>query len=165
MNDDGIPPGALAVIHNYQELQEALRERAKALQVSRQALDELAGLPSGYCNKLLAPIPAKTMGIMSLGALLGAMGIRLVLVEDHAALARVKSRLLSSMSERSGMCMPTRKDLPGNEIWKGNRFWGKALAVRRLAKMSQEERTKAAKHGAFYRWNVLPGRKRQVPSK
>ncbi len=150
----------LALIHNYHELQEALRERAEKLQVSRQALDDIAGLQGGYTAKLLQPVPVKPMGIMSLGALLGAMGVRLVLIEDQAALARVKSRLVSSMSERSGLTMPTRNSLPGHDIWKGNRFWGKALAVRRMAKLSHEELSHMARHAAFYRWNILPGRKR-----
>lgn len=154
----------IGAVKSYGELQEALRERAEHLHVSRQALDDIAGLQSGYCAKLLAPVPVKKMGRMSLGAILGAMGLRLVLVEDHAALARVKSRLKSAMSERGGLRMPTRKGLPGHNIWKNNSHWGKALTVRRLAKMTAKDRSDAASHAAFYRWNIRPGRKRRVKS-
>ena len=80
-------------IRNYQELHLALRERAEQLGVSRLTIDDVSGLPSGYSAKLLAPVPIKRLGPLSFGLMLQALGLKLVVVEDREALARVKSRL------------------------------------------------------------------------
>jgi hypothetical protein len=83
----------LATIYDYQGLIGALRVRAEALDVAGLVLDEISGLPTGYVNKLLAPIPMKYLGRISMGLLLGALGCKLVLIEDADAMARVQSRL------------------------------------------------------------------------
>jgi len=57
-------------------------------------------LQTGYASTLLAPRPRKRIGPMSLGALLGALGLALVVVEDAAALARVRSRLVPRRAGR-----------------------------------------------------------------
>lgn len=84
---------SLAEIRDYRDLHAALRRRADALEVSRLNLDELCGLPAGYVSKLLAPKCMKAVGPISLGALLGVMGCKLVLEEDPGAFARIRRRL------------------------------------------------------------------------
>jgi hypothetical protein len=74
------PPEPLPEITNYSTLIATCRLRADQLQVSRLTLDELAGLPSGYVGKLLALKSGKRIGVESLGALLGALRIKLVAV-------------------------------------------------------------------------------------
>lgn len=49
-------------IRSWAELQVALRQRAETLDVSREVLDHLTGLQSGYCAKLLAPHPIRRLG-------------------------------------------------------------------------------------------------------
>jgi hypothetical protein len=92
----------LATIRDYSDLVAALRARANALDVSRGTIDEVAGLPSGYAGKLLALVPSKTLGRVSLGPVLGALGVMLVLVEDAAALDRVRDRLVKRRWQRTG---------------------------------------------------------------
>jgi hypothetical protein len=85
---------ALAEVRSWSDLHNALRQRAETLDVSRAILDDVSGLCSGYSAKLLAPVPTRHLGRVSLGALLGALGCKLVLQEDKEALVRVAGRLV-----------------------------------------------------------------------
>lgn len=78
------------LIRNIDDLVEALRARKEAIDISNELLDHLAGLQPGYVSKVLAPTRIKGLGPISLPALLGALGVALVLVEDTAAIERVK---------------------------------------------------------------------------
>jgi len=80
-------------VRDYQQLLDALRFRQNQLNISRETIDEVAGLPQRYTSKLLAPFPIKGVGRISLGPLLGALGLKLLVVEDIEALDRVRSRL------------------------------------------------------------------------
>jgi hypothetical protein len=84
----------IAEVRSWNDLHAALRARAESLNVSRLVLDELSGLQSGYASKLLAPVPIRHFGRVSLGAMLGALGPKLVVQEDKEALARVAGRLV-----------------------------------------------------------------------
>ena len=84
----------IAEVRSWNDLHAALRARAESLNVSRLVLDELSGLQSGYASKLLAPVPIRHFGRGSLGAMLGALGLKLVVQEDKEALARVAGRLV-----------------------------------------------------------------------
>src|SRR5260221_2117914 len=83
----------VGVVKNYDELHLALRARAEELDVSREILDELSGLPAGYVGKLLAPAKYKTLGMTSLVPLLGALGLQIALIEDLDAIANMKTLL------------------------------------------------------------------------
>jgi hypothetical protein len=83
----------IAVVSDYRELVAALRARAEALDVSNLVLDDITGLASGHTGKLLSLYPKRTLGRVSLGALLAALGVKLVVIEDPEALDRVKGRL------------------------------------------------------------------------
>jgi hypothetical protein len=77
---------------DYRTLIEACRVRADELELSRSELDRLSGLPAGYSSKLLgrdgAERRGKKMWPFSLEAMLGVLGVRIVLIEDDAATAR-----------------------------------------------------------------------------
>jgi hypothetical protein len=73
----------LAAIRSHADLIEALRRRAVELDLSHIGADALAGLPAGYTSKLLCGM--KGLGDISLPALLDALGVKLVLIEDPAA--------------------------------------------------------------------------------
>jgi hypothetical protein len=80
---------------SLEELRQLLRARADELNVSRLTIDEVAGTQSGYCGKLLAEPPTKGFGEMSLGAVLGALALkiaRIEFVEDPEQAARVIDR-------------------------------------------------------------------------
>jgi hypothetical protein len=83
----------IAVVSNYSELIACLRQRAETLNISNVVLDDVSGLQDGYSGKLLSLNPKRTLGRLSLGLMLGALGLRLIVVEDREALKRVKGRL------------------------------------------------------------------------
>jgi hypothetical protein len=85
---------ALAVIKNYNDLHTALRERVKQLGTTYECIDDLSGLPQRYANKVLSPSQMKGLGRLSLGCMLGATGVKLIMVEDKEALARIRTRLV-----------------------------------------------------------------------
>jgi len=58
-----------------------------------EATSELAGLPTRYVNKLLAAVPVQHIGRKSLGPLMGAICVKLLLVEDSELLAQLGSRI------------------------------------------------------------------------
>jgi len=97
---------ALAEVGAYDDLVAALRARAEALNVSRETLDEVAGLPSRYSSKLLSPNPIRSLGRVSLGAMLGALGVKLVLMEDGEAMEKIRSRLVKRTRHRSRVQAP-----------------------------------------------------------
>jgi hypothetical protein len=76
------------VVHDYAELLEVCRDRSHDLEISRLELDRIAGLSDGHSGKLLAENPLKKFGIASLGDILGAFGLILMVVEDPTAAAR-----------------------------------------------------------------------------
>jgi hypothetical protein len=69
-----------------------LRSRADQLEVSREMISEIAGLPERYANKVLSLKGERRIGMQSLGSLLGALGLKLIAVEDTAALERNRTR-------------------------------------------------------------------------
>jgi hypothetical protein len=81
-----------APIRSMPELVDAIRARRDELNISHETIDNIAGLQSGYTSKLLGPIQLKGFSHMSLGAVLGALGIGLTVVEDKEARAKVEGR-------------------------------------------------------------------------
>jgi hypothetical protein len=83
-------------VTGYKGLVETCRQRATELAVSRLELDRLAGLPAGYSAKLLGKDDAvprkKRMWPASLEAILGTLGLQIIVVEDFVATSRTLSR-------------------------------------------------------------------------
>lgn len=67
------------LVRTTTDLRRAIDERRRALGLTMAELDDASGTQSGYCAKLLGPAKTKTFGEMSLEALLGALGLRLLL--------------------------------------------------------------------------------------
>ena len=83
------------LISDYGTLLEAFRERAKELEISREGIDEIAGWADGYASKLLGGAAAKRrkiIGPLSLGLMLGTLGLKMILIEDPEATARTLKR-------------------------------------------------------------------------
>ena len=77
-----MPARTIAICRDYALLHAVLRARANQLALSRETLDEVAGLPAGYTGKLLGAAKVRRFGPISLGPLLGALGLVLVVRED-----------------------------------------------------------------------------------
>jgi hypothetical protein len=119
----------LATVRDYRELVLALRARADELNVSGEVLDFVTNLPDGYCRKLLAPTHIRALGRISLGVMLSALGLKLIVAEDAEAFERVKRRLTPRKNgstwarpyKTQGATAPTRRkvclrpDRPGRK--------------------------------------------------
>ena len=70
----------------------AFRERVDETDISRHKLDYQAGLAIGHAGKLLGLKQVKRFGSIKLGPMLGAIGCKLVLVEDAEQTAKILKR-------------------------------------------------------------------------
>jgi hypothetical protein len=149
-------PEPLARIENYVQLVDALRGRAAALNVSLTALDTLSGLHDGYSAHLLTPRPQlsmRTLGKLSLGCVLGALGVELIMIENPAAMIKLSDRLarLGRRDEAQVRAKPfgtLRKSLRASYFSSLGKRGGRA----RFDAMSQAEKSKLGKAGARARW-------------
>ncbi|WGR91851.1 hypothetical protein MTX26_15935 [Bradyrhizobium sp. ISRA443] len=83
------------VVSTCAELVQLLRERRNELDITHETIDDISGLQSGYTGKLLSPVPIKQLGAVSLGAMLGALALKIVrieLVEDPEQADRMRPR-------------------------------------------------------------------------
>ena len=83
--------------------------------VTLETLDHIAGWPSGYSGKLLAPDPIKNLGWLSLGLGLNALAIKLVVVEDPEQRKLVEEPLETARATAPNArpnCEQTRSDKP-----------------------------------------------------
>jgi hypothetical protein len=76
----------IAVVRDYESLLQAIRLRMSELNITQSVVDDVSGVQSGYTGKLLCSPPIKRLGMMSLGAVLGTIGMQLVAVEDPFAI-------------------------------------------------------------------------------
>jgi|SRR4029077_9413974 hypothetical protein len=86
----------LAEAADYMQLVEALRARAEELAITRLEIDEIAGTPEGWASKVLTLSTMKALGLRSLGPILGALALKIVLVEDGPQRERVSKRVRHS---------------------------------------------------------------------
>jgi hypothetical protein len=95
------------LIETPSELRLAIDARRRELGISMRALDDVAGLADGHASKLLGPSGVKNFGGMSLSSVLSALGLRLVLVSDDAAIPAVTRRAMEAIGS-AGNTSPIR---------------------------------------------------------
>jgi hypothetical protein len=100
--DEIFPVNPFAIVRDYAGLHKAIRERAAHLGYTNEILDAVAGLQSGYAGKLLGPGMARKFGPMSLGAVIGALGLCIVIIEDGEAPARYRTPVDERKRPRCG---------------------------------------------------------------
>jgi hypothetical protein len=107
------------MISDYRGLIETCRQRADELGLSRLEIDRLGGLPAGYAGKLLGADGAsgrkKKMWPVSLEAMLGVLGLRVLLIEDDVATARtlaLRTPVDRSNQRFGNVCRISAKLLP-----------------------------------------------------
>lgn len=93
----------VARIATYPELRDALRARRQELGLTQLELDYLSGVQDGWTGK--AECSAKRWGQMSLACALGALGLRVVLVEDESGIPRQTAEM-AAMSRRRPAKLP-----------------------------------------------------------
>src|SRR5262249_54970680 len=65
------------------------RERVRELEITLLSVDAVAGVADGFTSHALQRVPLKSLlGPVSLGSVLGALGLKLAVVEDPERLAK-----------------------------------------------------------------------------
>jgi hypothetical protein len=142
----------LAVCRSYQELIAALRMRVAELGAAGETIDDVAGLPLRYTMKLLAPIPVKALGRTSMGPLLGALGLKLVVVEDAEALEKIRRRLVPAKNAKPAMLSEPRPKKRHHSMFHGNPELARMMRQRGILALSPKQRSAIARKAAQARW-------------
>jgi hypothetical protein len=147
-NESGSPVTArggrkLAVVRSYYDLQDLFRNRIVELGTDMEAVDEYCGFATNYCAKLLSQRAMRSFGRMSLAAMLTALGLTLVAVEDPATTAKAKLRLAK------------RKFAPYSRpvVLRFSRAHYRRMARARMHKVSPERRSEIARNASRKRWS------------
>lgn len=149
----------LAVIREYEELRQALCARRDQLNVTHGTLDELSGLQAGYVSKVLAPKPIKHLGPTSLGPLMGALGVTLLMVEDTAQMERIRARLLKRRRiGRYAQLVNSELQAAASILGVGvilTSERGREYARKRVSKQTEFRRKSVARKAARARWKKV----------
>jgi hypothetical protein len=153
----------LAIVRDLEGLHAVMRARADELQVARTTIDDLAGIQSGYASKVMSPKPIKTLlGRRTLGPILGALGLALVVIEDKEALARIAGRLVKKRHgiDASLGSLPTELRIAVDQtaagIIKRDRIDWSRRANEARNKLPKRERRRIARLAARARWTKTP---------
>lgn len=149
-------PKVIATFSDYAGMIDAMRARAveRRIAIAGASVAEVSGLPSAYIAKLLSVHPVRRVGMISLGPLLGVLGVKFVMVEDQEAIAKYSGRI----DKRNEKCAHnggavsftfSRRHMQkigqkGQEVWQKNK----------RKKMHLQRRISAMKRrAAMARWN------------
>jgi hypothetical protein len=137
-------------VRDYIDLQLALRDRAAELNISRLCIDEVSGLQHGYSAKLLSVPPIKCLGRTSLGPLLQALGLKLIVAEDPEALAKVSRRLVPK--GRGDTRSASINKIADARLRKTMAENARRGALARNQALTPDQRKAAARHAINARW-------------
>jgi hypothetical protein len=155
---ESIAASPIAICRTGEDLHRALRARAEALQIARDRLDEIAGLPSGYSSKLLSFPPIKNLGPVSAFPMIGALGMAVVLIEDAQAMLRVlRSPRRTESHVRNG-----------ESHWRKQRTaalahlarCGRLGGIARAKALTAGQRSESARNASLARWQALTPQQR-----
>jgi hypothetical protein len=139
----------IAIFADYAGMLAAMQQRARdrRIVVGSDNAAHVSGLPHGYVAKLLAPKPIRRVGMLSLGPMLGILGVQLAMVEDPEAIkkfgGRLRKRNENLVRDAVWHVTLTRRLMP-----KIGRKGGAA----RMAKLSSQQRSELARKAALARW-------------
>jgi hypothetical protein len=141
-------PSIVAEVSSMADIREALRARFEALEIARTTIDAAAGIPDGYASKLLAGI--KNFGTVTLFPVLETAGLRLALVDDPAALERVRKlkKRVSAQVRYQAVGKAALKAARPVVLREQGARGGRA----RMATMSPEERSEFGRQAVQARW-------------
>jgi hypothetical protein len=132
---DDVTP--ITVVRSYDALRHAIADWCDQIRMTRSELDAEAGLADGHAGKLLARRARKRLGPVSLGRVLEAARLLLILARDPDTPQRAST--IAS------------KPRPRREPRKRGTAWGKRMAALRALKLSAPVRSQIARHAAQVR--------------
>jgi len=139
----------LGEAREYHELVAIIRARTNELGTTMEVVDEVAGLPTRYTSKVFAPMAIKILGKVSLGAILGALCVKLTVETDDEQLAKIRHRLTPRKNVRRPRDMLARGR---GHVLKNNSELARHLQHRWAALTTRRQRRRWALQGAQARW-------------
>jgi hypothetical protein len=132
----------IAAVRSYDDLRRVVADWCESIHMTRAELDVEAGLADGHAGKLLARRARKKLSIVSLGRIMAAAGLVLIVARDNEAPQR--------KSHASTYASTTRQN-----HWRRNRgtAWGRRMAALRALKLAPEQRSEIARKAAGARWS------------
>jgi hypothetical protein len=105
----------VSALQGYEGLHQAMRARAEELSISREQIDELASLTRGHAGKLLAPYPIKAIGRTTLGPMLYALKLKLIVVpDDEIVWAEAPLERVNCYAKNAVATKPLHKGMANN---------------------------------------------------
>jgi hypothetical protein len=140
----------ITVVRSYDDLRRAVADHCDRVGMSRMELDGEAGLTDGHSAKLLSARARKKLGIVTLGRVMAAAGLVLIVAIDPDAPSRdLNASKLVSRSRRYDRTKHWRRD-------RSSSAWGKRMAALRALKLSGPERSEIARNAALARHRRRP---------
>jgi hypothetical protein len=136
----------IATVRSYDDLRRAVADHCDRIGMSRMELDGEAGLTDGHSAKLLSARARKKLGIVTLGRVMAAAGLVLIVAIDPDAPYRdLDVSNIESKRQRYDRAKHWR-NIKGSA-------WGRRLVAMRNVKLSPEQRSEIARNAARARWS------------
>jgi hypothetical protein len=139
-------PQPIATVRTYDDLRRAVADWCRQIGMTREELDTEAGLTDGHSGKLLSARAVSKFGNVTLGRVLAACGLVIVVAIDPDAPPR-----------------PAHATNNGSvtQHWRKTRgtAWGRRMAALRALKQTPAQRSASARKAALARWG---GRRRKL---
>jgi hypothetical protein len=143
-------PCIIAEVRDYREFSAALRAWIAKLETTYECVNEIAGLQPNYLSKMIGSTPVRSFSRMSLGATLGALCLKLLVVVDtdklDAMLPRYEVRKNQGAHADDGV--PRKK----SHYLRGNSAYMSTLRHRGVLMIPRDKRRALARHAARVRW-------------
>ena len=132
----------IATVRSYDDLRRVVADHCERIAMSRMELDAEAGLTDGHSAKLLSAHARKKLGIVTLGRVMAAAGLVLIVAIDPDAPHReFDASKAASRSQRYDRTKHWRRD-------RSSSAWGKRMAALRALALTAEQRSEIARNAA-----------------
>ena len=142
-------PPVVGEAKHYAAVLEVIRERIITLDYNYEDVDAKAGIPLRYTNKCLCVPPMKFYSGLSLFSVLGALGLRMVFVEepefDRTKISQRRIKLQRQYMRGQARMRQVDVEFMRRAARKG--------ANKTNAKLSPAQRSRNAKKAALIRWS------------
>jgi hypothetical protein len=136
-------------VRDYHQFTEVLRRWILELDTTYECIDEIAGLQDRYLSKLIQRSPVRNFGPTTLSPVLGALGLKLLLVIDTEKLAKLRPRYVPRRKHtHANDGMPTRRP---QHLRKNSEFM-RLLRHRGVLMIPPRRRRQIARIAARARW-------------
>jgi hypothetical protein len=134
-------PLPIATVRTYDDLRRAVADWCRQIGMTREELDDEAGLTSGHSGKLLSARAVSKFGNVTLGRVLAACGLVIVVAIDPDA----PPRPAHASGNANGSV---------TQHWRKTRgtAWGRRMAALRALKQTSAQRSASARKAAETRW-------------